>query len=85
MQASMKPPGVCQNRNSHGPLEPVDRKPYGRHRLAKLLGLSADASIDQVCEDAAQLIEEMRSGVQDVVVEDRETIRKSRKRQMQES
>lgn len=51
------PPGVCNDIHAHGPQRPIARLEFGPSRLRRLLGLSADVTINDLCDEAASEIE----------------------------
>ena len=63
-----KPPGVCFDSGVHGPQRPLRRSRFGVGRLRAVLGVSAETGVEQLCEDAAQEIEELR-GVETAIDE----------------
>lgn len=54
------PPGVCTLPGSHGPQSPIRRRMTGIERLRAVMHLSADASVEQICDDAARELAELR-------------------------
>lgn len=52
-----RPPGRVTYPHSHGPPAPIPPRLCGLSRLRRLVSLSPDATVDQVCDDAADRIE----------------------------
>ena len=55
-----KPPGTVLDGATHGPQERLGN-PSGEARLRKLLRLSRDVSLQRLCAEAADVIEELRT------------------------
>ena len=64
MYEESQPPGVCVDRNVHGPQVPIRRPKSGLDRLRDMLGVTGDVPIDQLCGDAAAEIAELRGVVE---------------------
>jgi hypothetical protein len=72
--AEMTPPGVVQTSNMHGPQRVPSMVFNGSRRLRRLLKLSTDVSIEDLCEEAADRIEEYRRQVPERIPETGKTI-----------
>ena len=62
------PPGVCTNPGAHGPQTPISRPEFGPARLRRLLGLSADVLLNDLCDEAATEIEGNRGADRQKIV-----------------
>lgn len=59
VEPAIKPPGTVLKANTHGLAQPL-ANPAPDAQLRKLLGLSGEASSDQVARDAAEEIRRLR-------------------------
>jgi len=55
-----RPPGTILDGATHGPQVKLDN-PSGEARLRKLLRLSRDVSLERLCAEAADVVEELRA------------------------